>query len=447
MAPRADAADADLTALSAAEAAARIAAGGITSEQLVEACLTRIGEIEPQLLAWTYLDRERALEEARSADAARRQGRGTGPLHGVPVGVKDIIDAAGMPTEHGCAAFKGRVPETDAACITALRRAGAVVMGKTVTTELATHVASVTRNPRNPAHTPGGSSSGSAAAVAAGMVPLAIGTQTGGSVIRPAAFCGVYGFKPTFGLIARTGMLTQAHSLDTVGVMARSIEDAALFADALQCHDVRDAASLSTSRPRLLATAMQAPPALPRLAFVKTHAWTAAEAATHEAFGSLVARLGAHVAEIDLDDVTKRGLAAARTVQGAELAAHFGPLLGRGVSAPLAERIEAGCSIRGVDYVMALAARESFYAPVEAVLRTHDAILTPAAPGPAPKGLASTGNPGFCAFWTYLGVPAVTLPLLQADGMPVGVQLIGTRRDDGRLLRTARWLTQHLGAA
>jgi len=279
----------ELLALSATEAAARIARGEATSEALVSACLDRIEAQDPQVRAWAFLDRERALAQAKAADETRRIGKGVGPLHGVPVGIKDVIDTADFPTEHGSPIFKGRRPDKDAACVTALRRAGAVILGKTVTTEFAASTPSVTRNPHNLEHTPGGSSSGSAAAVAAGMVPLAVGTQTGGSVIRPAAFCGVYGFKPTFGMIPRTGVLPQALSLDTVGVFARSVEDAALIADAMQAYDGGDAASLATSRPRLLATATEDWPLPPSMVFVKTHAWANADAATREAFDELVA--------------------------------------------------------------------------------------------------------------------------------------------------------------
>ena len=255
----------------------------------------------------------------------RKEGKGVGPLHGVPVGIKDIIDTADMPTENGCRAHKGRQPTADAACVTALRRAGAVIMGKTVTTELATFTPGKTRNPRNPEHTPGGSSSGSAAAVAAGMVPAALGTQTVGSVIRPGAFCGIYGLKPTYGVIPRTGVLTQAPSLDTVGVYGRSVEDLALLADALQGHDERDPASLVSSRPRLLATATEDWPLAPLFAFVKTHAWGDADPSTHEAFGELVEELGGQVTEISLDHTTERGYAAARQVQKVEMACSSAP--------------------------------------------------------------------------------------------------------------------------
>src|SRR5262249_19160187 len=233
-------------------------------------------------------------------DATLGEGRGVGPLHGVPVGIKDVIDTADMPTEHGSRAFHGRWPSEDASCVAALRGAGAVILGKTVTTELANLTPAATCNPRSTAFTPGGSSSGSAACVAAGMAPVAVGTQTGGSVIRPAAFCGVYGFKPTFGLIPRPGVLTQSHSLDTVGVFARTVADLALVADAMQGHDARDAASLAISRPRLAAVAAQDWPLPPAFAFVKTHAWTNADAAMREAFDELVQRLGGRAREVAL---------------------------------------------------------------------------------------------------------------------------------------------------
>jgi Asp-tRNA(Asn)/Glu-tRNA(Gln) amidotransferase A subunit family amidase len=443
-------ADSEPTPLTAAAATAAMARGELSAEALVRACLDRVAEREPTVQAWASIDPAHATELARAADAQRQEGKGVGPLHGVPVGLKDVIDTADMPTEHGCRAFSGRRPDEDAACVTALRRAGAIVIGKTVTTELATHVPSRTRNPVNPQHTPGGSSSGSAAAVAAGMVPLALGTQTGGSVIRPAAFCGVYGFKPTFGIIPRTGVLTQASSLDTIGVFARTIEDVALLVDALQAYDAGDPDSIRASVPRLVATAMEQSPLPPLFAFVKTHAWEQADAATHAAFGELVEELGGQVVDIRLDASTEEGLAAAKTVQAVEMAVNYGPVLDRSpdlLSPDLAARIEAGRRVRGTDYVAALNARERFYAIAQELFTDYGTILTPAALGPAPKDLGTTGSPVFCGFWTYLGTPAVTLPLLQADGLPIGVQLVGPRRDDGRLLRNARWLVNHLAGA
>src|SRR5213596_591713 len=223
----------DLHGLSASEAARLIREGVISAAELVQACLARVRETDAQVQAWAFLDPDHALAQARAADEWRLEGRPTGPLHGVPVGVKDIIDTADMPTENGSVLHAGRTPSRDATVVAMLRAAGAVVMGKTVTTEFAGAFPNKTRNPHNPAHTPGGSSSGSAAAVAAGMVPLALGSQTGGSTIRPASFCGVYGFKPTHGLIPRHGMFMISRTLDHVGLFARAIEDVALLLEEL----------------------------------------------------------------------------------------------------------------------------------------------------------------------------------------------------------------------
>lgn len=438
-----------LTGLTATAAADLIRRGEITSEALVGACLDRVAARQDALQAFVHIDPDHALRAARAADQARIEGKGTGRLHGVPVAIKDVIETADYPTEHGSPAFAGNRPGTDATCVAALRAAGAVILGKTVTTELAARHPGPTRNPHNPAHTPGGSSSGSAAAVADTMVPLALGTQTAGSVIRPASFCGVYGFKPTFGLIPRPGVLTQAHSLDTVGVMARSIEDLALAGDVLQGYDPRDPASLAQSRAGLVGLATMDWPIPPIFAFVKSPAWGAAAASMRDAFGELAEVLGHQVVEIDIDRTIEAGLAAARVIQLVELAHHFGPLFDHTpalVSAELVAMIEEGRAFSGVDYAAALERRETLYRTVEALFYDHGTILTPAAPGPAPSGIGYTGDPVFNAFWTCLGVPAVTLPLLEADGLPIGVQLVGARRDDGRLLRTARLLVEQLAS-
>lgn len=434
---------ADLTATAAAAA---IQAGELSSTELVAACLERVAAAEPDVQAWACLDRDLALAQARAADEFRQEGKGVGPLHGVPVGIKDVIDTAELPTQCGSAIFKDFRPSKDSACVAALRAAGAVILGKTVTTELASLTPAGTRNPRNLAHTPGGSSSGSAAAVAAGMVPVALGTQTAGSTIRPGSFCGVYAFKPTFGLVSRRGVLLQSHTLDTVGVYARSIEDIALVAEAIAIHDPDDPFSLPGSRPRLTSIASSEPPLPPLFAFVKTPAWGETDEILREAYGELVAELGGRIDEIELPSLAD-AIEAQRIVQAAENAAYYGLYRERApelVSEGLAERLKSGARIAAQDYIRAVNMRDRLYAGVEDVLRNYSAILTPAAPGPAPKGFATTGNAIFNGMWTYLGVPAVSLPLLEAEGLPIGVQLIGARRDDGRLLRTARWLTQHL---
>jgi aspartyl-tRNA(Asn)/glutamyl-tRNA(Gln) amidotransferase subunit A len=437
------------TSLTGTTLADALRAGELTSEACVEACLARIAARDGEVKAFEHLDPDHALAQARQADARRRSGQGVGPLNGVPVGIKDVIDTAGQPTEHGCTFYKGNQPARDAAAVAALRAAGAVILGKTVTTELATSTPPRTRNPRNLAHTPGGSSSGSAAAVADGMIPLALGTQTGGSVIRPASFCGIHGFKPTRGLISRRGVMMQSHTLDTVGVYGRSVEDLAFLADALSAHDPDDEVSYPRSQPRLLEIALQHAPVPPLLAWVETPAW--AELATpvmKEAFGELIEALGDRVVRVDMISL-QQAIDSQRVVQSAENGHHYGHLLKRGpdaITPGLRGRIEAGLRVSAADYLAALARREPLYAAAEEVCTHYTAILTPAAPGPAPKGYLTTGDPIFNGLWTFLGVPCVTLPLLEADGLPIGVQLVGRRQDDGRLLRTARWLDAHVEA-
>lgn len=438
----------ELTGLTASEAVARINAGEITSVMLVQACLARIAERDEEVMAWEHLNPEYALEQARIADERRALDPATGPLHGVPVGIKDIIDTRDYPTENGTPAHAGRQPGDDAALVSALRDAGAIIIGKTVTTELAVLHPNRTRNPRNSDHTPGGSSSGSAAAVADHMVPLAVGTQTGGSVIRPASFCGVYGFKPTHGMISRTGVLMQSPPLDTIGVFGRSLEDVGLIADCLTAYDPLDSWMRPRSRTRLRETALQEPPVDPVFAFVKSPPWDEfAEDVTKEAFSELAEALGEQCDEVDLPSIFDMGLAMQKLVQTADIAKFYGPLQAKApdaISKPLTERIENGKSITAVDYNNALDVREALNAGLDEVFERYDAIITPASAGPAPKGLKTTGNPVFNALWTYLGVPCVSLPLLEADGLPFGVQLIGSRHDDARLLRNANWLTRHL---
>jgi Asp-tRNA(Asn)/Glu-tRNA(Gln) amidotransferase A subunit family amidase len=438
----------DLARLTATAAQNLLATGDITSEQLVKACLDRIAAREPQVKAFAYLDPDNALAQARAADVARRSGKGVGPLHGLPVGIKDIIDTADMPTQNGCAFFKGRQPSQDAACVTLLREAGAIIIGKTVTTEMASSPPNKTCNPHNLGHTPGGSSSGSAAGVADFMFPLALGTQTGGSVIRPASFCGIYALKPTFGLIPRSGVTMQSHTLDTVGVYGRCVEDLALIADALSAQDPDDPGSYPRSRPNLMQAATEKVPVKPLFAYVKTPNWHLVDKIAQEAFAELVAELGAQAQELDMPSL-ETVIANHGIVQAAENAAYYGRLAdtaGDAITPALRARIDAGRKITAEAYIKAANAREAASRDIDMMLASYTAILTPASTGPAPKTLASTGNPIFNSPWTFLGQPCVNLPLMEADGLPIGVQLVGPRRDDGRLLRTARWLAEHLAA-
>jgi Asp-tRNA(Asn)/Glu-tRNA(Gln) amidotransferase A subunit family amidase len=433
--------------LSASDAARAIHDGAISSEQLVEACLARIREVEPEVQAWQFLDPEHALVQARARDQDRREGRAIGPLHGIPVGIKDIIDTCDMPTEDGTVLHAGRKPLRDAAVVAKLRAAGAVILGKTVTTECATYTPGKTRNPHNAAQTPGGSSSGSAAAVAAGMVPLALGTQTNGSVIRPAAFCGVHGFKPTHGWIPRAGILKLSRALDQVGVFARAVEDVAMVADELVGFDEDDPDTRPRARMALAAVAAADPPLPPRFAFVKTPVWERSLADTREAFGELVEELGESAQACDFPESLAPAWDWHRTVMEAEMAANLDVEWEKGreqLSASLRGQLERGRGITALEYQKALARMRVANETLDPFFDEFDAILTPPAASTAP-GIETTGDPAFCTLWTYCGMPAITLPLMQgANGLPLGVQLIARRGDDARLLRTARWLVSRL---
>ena len=435
----------NLHLLSATEAARLIRDGVISSEQFVEACLARIAEVDEKIQAWTFLDPDYVLTRARAADQQRLSGAPIGPLHGVPVAVKDIFDTADMPTEHGSAIYAGRTPSRDASVLTMLRAAGAVIMGKTVTTEFAYFSPGKTRNPHNPEHTPGGSSSGSAAAVGASMVPLSIGSQTNGSTIRPAAYCGVIGFKPTQGLISRHGAFALSRTLDHVGLFANSVDDIALLAEQMISYDENDPDTKPRARMPFIQVATAEPPLAPMFAFIKTPMWERADEETQDGFAEIIEHLGSQVEEVELFPSAADAWQCHQTIMGAEMAHNLEREWTSGrdlLSAQLRAQIERGREVRAPDYLHALSritpVHESF---VELFEQRYDAILTPAAPGAAPKGLASTGDPSFCTLWTLCGMPAISLPLLQStNGLPIGVQLVGPRHGDARLLRTARWL-------
>ena len=426
----------DLRSLTVREAARQIAERRLTAEALTAACLDRIEAREPLVGAWQYLDRGQALHAARRRDGEPPRG----PLHGIPIAVKDLIDTVAMPTAYGSPIYRGHRPAADASCVALAKAAGAIVLGKTVTTEFAAFTPGKTANPRNPAHTPGGSSSGSAAAVADGMVQLAFGTQTAGSVIRPAAYCGVVGYKPSFGLINRAGVKPLADSLDTVGVLARTVEDAAFFAGVL------------SERPALRHLAV--PSEAPSFGLYRTPMWDEAEPATAAALSAARATLerhGASVMELAIarehhelaavqDTIMRfeavRAFAYERIEHSAELSPRF------------AQMLDAGMAIGADEYDRALARAAQARAGLAAFFGSCDAVLVPAAPGEAPVGLGNTGDPIFNRMWTLLGVPCVTLPVRWADnGLPTGVQLVGRLGDDPRLMACAAFLEQALGGS
>ncbi len=405
-----------------------IAAGRITSVDLVEACLDRIARREATVKAWSYIDPAAARREAGASDAAGRAG----PLRGVPVAVKDVIDVAGMPTGMGSPIYDGYRPFADAACVAALRAAGAVILGKTVTAEFAGVFPGATTNPFAAERTPGGSSSGSAAAVADGMVPIAIGTQTGGSILRPAAFCGIVGFKPSFGSINRAGLKFAAESLDTIGLLAREVEDIELAWNVL--------VGCAAGRP----SPLDAPP---RLLLFRTHHWSRASddtVAAVEAAASALRGSGAVVDEMPLPDGFDELSDARVVINGYEraraLAWEFQHHADR-LSPALARVVTEGQSFSYERYRSAIRLADRWRMWIDGATAGHDAILTAAVNGEAPVGLASTGDASFQEIWTILHRPAITLPLFAGKaGLPVGVQFVGHRHEDAALLRLARWV-------
>jgi amidase len=417
-----------LNELPATDIVRGIAAKKFTAEAVMRACLDRVAAREALVHAFASFDPERALAQARALD----RGPIRGALHGVPVGIKDVIDTADLPTEMGSPIYRGHRAACDAACVALLRAAGAIVLGKTVTAEFAGMEPGPTTNPHNPAHTPGGSSSGSAAAVADFMLPAALGTQTGGSVLRPAAYCGVVGYKPTFNAINRAGLKFAAESLDTIGLIARTIEDVELITAVLLA---RAASPVVIDR-------------APSVGLCRTPLWDTAQPETKHAVEDAAARLakaGARVRDVTLPDEFKGLRTAAReTVNQYErsksMAAEWASDRDR-ISGRLRGVIERGLAMPYADYLAALRLGESCRARLDEIFEGLDVLLAPCVTGEAPAGLQSTGDPGFQAIWTILYVPTITLPTHHGpNGLPVGVQLIARRHDDERLFAVARWI-------
>jgi len=438
--------------LSASDARTAIESGLLSSQELVAACFARIDELEDSIGAWAHLDRDKAIAQANAADKFRSSGLELGPLHGLPIGIKDIIDTADYPTERGTVLHQGRQPTQDATLVSLLKEAGAIILGKTVSREMAVYSPGKTRNPHNPEHTPGGSSSGSAAAVSAAMVALSVGTQTNGSVIRPASYCGVYGFKPSFARISRQGVLTQSPPLDTVGVFARSLEDLALIADVLMRFDAQDSAMVPIAPPYIRKVKNQEVPAEQHFAFVRSPVWEQVEEVTKDGLRELIDAVNEHQEKtIDIVDLPAPFAELHedhRKVMEADLARNFADEYERGkteLSTVLREMIERGQQVSASDYENTLAKMQDYDAFLEEIFDEYDAILTPATPGPAPAGLDATGSPVMNTIWTFCGTPAINVPLLQSpEGLPIGVQVVGAKDDDARLFRSTRWLLDML---
>lgn len=439
--------NAALQELTACGIAEMIQSGAVSAQALSTLFLDYVQATDESICAFAYLDRDSIQIQARLLDEGRARGGDVGRLCGVPVAIKDAFDTFDMPTEYGSKSLAGRQPRWDATAVKKLREAGAVVFGKTKLPDFCLGQAADTLNPHHLEHTPGGSSSGSAAAVAAGMVPVAIGSQTAGSIIRPASFCGVIGFKPTRGLISRAGMQPLSATLDQVGVFGRDIEDVALVAEVMIGADDNDTTTRGILPRHLLSTCQQEPPFAPKFVFMRTPFWDQMDKGAQEAFEALINALGDHVVTIDLPDVARVAVDLLTTIAEAEFTAAMREHLAHS-SGEVSDRVLAivarGREIKAMDYLKAKEGIESTASGFDEFFERFDAILTPATLGPALKGLDSTGDPIMAALWSYTGMPAISLPLLQSDeGLPIGVQLVGARHDDGRLLRTSRWLLKN----
>jgi Asp-tRNA(Asn)/Glu-tRNA(Gln) amidotransferase A subunit family amidase len=419
--------------LSAAQAARAIAGGELTCEELTTWCLERIAERDEKVRAWAFIDKKQALEQARKLDNAPRRSK----LHGIPFGIKDIIDTADLPTEYNSPLYKGYRPRADAACVTLLKQAGCLILGKTETTEFANNHPSRTMNPHNPAHTPGGSSSGSAAAVGDNMVPAALGTQTGGSVIRPAAYCGTYAIKPSFGAINRAGAKFVAESLDTIGVFGRDVEDLGLALEVLSGIPSPHYAAFNRK---------------PNIGLCRTPRWDAADPATQKNLEEAVERLaraGMQVADYDMPQGSDQLFDRHKVIMGFETARALSweyTNFPDGISKTLKPRLDDGWKVTRADYDTMRAHAERMRRAFAEDMTKFDFLLTLSAPSEAPKSLASTGDPVFNRAWTLLGVPCITVPYGKGPhGLPLALQLVGPYDGDAALLGWAWAVARALG--
>ena len=434
-----------LSSLSAIELSNKLKKGEISSEELVKNYIEQIKNKDKEVEAWEFFDEELAISQAKKLDADRQAGKVQGDLHGIPVGIKDIFDTEDMPTLDGSEAHKKNPSLSDCTVVSKLKQAGAIIMGKTVTAELAYLTPGKTKNPHDPTRTPGGSSMGSAAAVAANMVPLAVGSQTNGSVIRPASFCGVVGYKPSKGLISRHLVMQVSQVLDQIGVFSNSIEDAALISEQLFGHDKLDPDSTLRAKPKLLAASKEKPPMEPLLAYINLPFMNELEGDAKEAFGEVKDELKGQIKDVEFPKAFSEIPKWHKIIAESDMAKSFSidyQKFKNLLSDQIVETIERGQKYKAIEYNEACLKINEVTAYFDEFFHHYDAILTPSACGEAPKDLKTTGNPIFCTIWTYCGMPSISLPLLQGKNkLPIGIQLVSSLYDDERLFRNATWLT------
>ena len=434
----------DIFSLSLEELAKKIKDAELTSVEVCEKYIERINKFEKDVKAWAHFDKKVLLEKATEADDHRRSGKPVGLLHGVPIAVKDIIGTVDMPTECGTIIRKGKSYSQNAEIIDLLHASGAIVMGKTATSELAYLGPPATTNPHDKNRTPGGSSSGSAASVASFMAPASIGSQTGGSVIRPASYCGVVGYKPSYGLISRNGVLRTSYSLDQIGMFGRKVEDVAMLAKVLIKKDKYDAATIHYSTENILSETKKGPIFEPKFIFYKTDHWKIIDKKSRESFEYFIKSFKKNIEIFDTPSYFKDIHKYHQIIHETDLANNFSVYFKKfkkKLSKYMQDAISNGNKYTAKEYAEAIDFMKRSYESYEEVFEDYHGVLSPSSPGVAPKGLKSTGTAEFNKVWSYLGTPCISLPLLEGENnLPLGVQLIGNKYDDHRFLGVANWL-------
>ena len=437
----------DIFSLSTNELVLKMQEGQISSIEVCKAYIERINKFEKDVKAWSFIDKKILLEKAEEADEYRKSGKPLGELHGLPIAVKDIIGTFEMPTECGTPLRKKMPSSQDSEVVNLIKIAGGIVMGKTVTTELAYFHPGKTTNPHDHLRTPGGSSSGSAAAVAAHMTPLSIGTQTNGSIIRPASYCGVVGYKPSYGLISRSGVLKQSDKLDHIGVFGKTVEDVALLAKSLIKKDLYDSSTIHYASDEMLKVCKKGPLYEPKFIFYKTKNWKNVDKESQKSFDFFIKTFKKNIEVFDapsyFDDIPKYH----KIIHETDMANNFQGYYRKSkkkLSKEMISAIERGLKYSAKDYVEAIDFMKRSYESYKEVFEDYHGVLSPSTTGVAPKSLKSTGSPEFCTTWTYMGLPSISLPLLTgANNLPLGVQLIGDKLDDLRFLGVANWLEKN----
>ena len=437
----------NIFSLSTNELVAKMREGQISSVEVCKAYIARIDKFEKDVKAWNFFDKKTLLEKAEEADEYRKSGKPLGLLHGLPIAVKDIFGTIDMPTECGTVFRKKMSASQDSEVVNLLKNAGAIIMGKTVTAELAFIHPGKTTNPHDYSRTPGGSSSGSAAAIASQMAPLSIGSQTGGSIIRPASYCGVVGYKPSYGLISRSGVLKTSEKLDTIGVFGKSVEDVALLAKTLIKKDIYDSSTVHFAADNMLEECKKGPIFEPKFIFYKTDNWKNIHKESKDAFDFFIKKFQKNIEVFETPSYFKDIPRYHQVIHETDLANNFQPYYKKDkkkLSKEMRDAIERGMKYSAFEYANAIDFMKQSYESYKEVFEDYHGVITPASSGVADKGLKSTGSADFQKIWTYLGLPAISLPLLTGENnLPLGVQLIGNKLDDLRFLGIANWLEKN----